>query len=501
MRRWFVRTLLFVLVGVAVLAIALAVNTLRLAAGQVDVDPVKDIHVDQDRAAAHLAGTVRFRTVSGDAAMNVPDEEFLGLQRYLDDTYPKLRAALTKEIVGRHSLLYTWKGSNAKAAPILLMAHQDVVPVEPGTESEWSHPPFEGVIAGGYVWGHLGDKGLVVAIMEAVEALVDRGFQPTRTVLLEFGDDEELGGLRGAKQVAATLESRGTRPALVVDEGDPITEGIVPNVAAPVATVVVGEKGFVSVQLTVDAQGGHSAVPPANTAIGILAAALYRLEGNQMPASLQGPTHEALERLAPEMPFVPRVIMSNMWLFWPLVKRQLLASPTLAAHLRTTTAATMIEGGAKENVLPTRTRAVVNFRIRPGETIDTVLEHVRITVADARVRVERRGDFWSNPSPVSPTDGPEFDTMRKAIAAVFPGTIVAPNIFVAASDARHFRRLSRNVFGFTPLRFTSNDVKRVHGSNGRVSVPGFADAVRFYQHLIRTAAGPESVAKFERRPG
>ncbi len=491
MRRWIVRTVLLILVAAAVLLIALVVNTLRLPSAQGRAEPATDIRVDKDRVAAHLAAAVRFKTVSN-AGTAMPDEEFVGLQRYLDDTYPKLRIALSKETIGRHSLLYAWPGSDPRAAPVVLMAHQDVVPVEPGSEAGWTHPAFEGAIDDGYVWGRgtLDDKGALIATLEAVEALLDRGFQPVRTVLLAFGDDEEVGGLQGVKQVALTFRSRGIRPSLVVDEGGSIVEGVIPYVASSVALVGVGEKGFVSVDLTVqEPRGGHSSMPPAHTAIGILAAAIQRLEQNQVPAVLDGPTREMQECLAPEMSFPGRLIVANLWLFRPLVERRMLASSGTAAAVRTTSAVTMIDGGVKENVLPTRARAVVNFRIRPGETVDTVLEHVRHTIADPRVVVKRRGDYWSNPSPLTATEGAQFATMRTAIRMAFPDVVVAPFVFVGATDSRYFAPLSGAVLRFFPFRTDAADLERPHGINERVSVAGLADAVRFYQHLITTAAG------------
>src|SRR5438876_888335 len=263
--------------------------------------------IDRDRAAEHLAAAIRFRTVSHQDPSEDDRTQFAGLRTFLARTYPKVHRSLVRELVNGDGLLYTWKGADASAKPVLLMAHQDVVPVEPGTEGRWVHPPFGGAIADGFVWGRgaLDDKASLVFLMEAVESLLADGFRPPRTVYLASGFDEEVGGLEGAARIAALLAERGVRLDYVLDEGRFVSQGVVPGVQEPVASIGIAEKGYVSVELVAETEGGHSSRPPPETAIGLLAAAIDRLERHPMPARLRGAPRREMQALAPYMTSEP----------------------------------------------------------------------------------------------------------------------------------------------------------------------------------------------------
>ena len=477
--------------AVVVLLGVLVFRAVTTSSRQVRVAWTRDVTVDANAAATHLARAVTFRTVStADGA--VSDEEFEGLERFIDDTYPRVRAELVKERVARHSLLYTWRGSDAGLKPTLLLAHLDVVLVEPGTEALWTEPPFEGRIANGFIWGRgaLDDKVAVIGLLESVEALLARGYVPRRTVCLAFGEDEETGGRRGATAIAALLAARGVTAESLLDEGGEIDEGVIDGLAAPAAFVAVAEKGQVNVELVAEARGGHSSTPPAQTAVGIVGAAIARLEADQMTASLSGPARESLEYLGPELPFLSRLVMTNLWLFAPLVQRMLLADSAAAAMIRTTTAPTIIQGGVKENVLPARVRAVVNFRIRPGDTIDGVLAHVRDAVADPRVKIRVLKELaMGEPPPPSPTDSLAFRLLQTTIAQVFPDAVFAPTITPGGTDAHHYHAITSNLLRFVPIRQGPSDFARWHGTDERLAVKSFGTAVEFYAQYIRNAAG------------
>jgi len=436
--------------------------------------------------AERLAQAIRLQTVSHQDPAQFKGQEFIGLHEHLEQAFPLAHAALTREIVEEHSLIYTWKGQQEGLKPILLMGHTDVVPAESGTDSGWAHPPFEGRISEGYIWGRgsMDNKNAVLGALEAVEMLLKERFQPRRTVYLAFGHDEEIGGQKGAARIAATLHSRGVELEYVLDEGLAITEGIVPNVSKPVAMVGIAEKGYVSVELTVESEGGHSSMPPKHTAIGILSTAIHKLERNQLPLRMDGPARQQFGTLAPEMSFAMKMVFANLWLFGGLVKRQLAASPATNAMARTTTAPTMFEAGVKENILPTKARAVVNFRLLSGDTIASVIEHVRQTVDDPRVKIEPLKGFGGEPSFVSDTASPSFSALEHTIRQVFPKVIVAPGLVMAATDSRHYADLTNGIYRFTPMWVRPGDLDRVHGTNERISIADYEQAVRFYMQLI-----------------
>lgn len=444
-----------------------------------------------DGAVERLAGAIRIPTISTEDPAQFDADAFRRLHEYLPRAFPRVHEELQRETVATHSLLYRWEGSDSSLRPILLIGHLDVVPVEPGTEGQWKQNPFGGGIADGSVWGRgaIDNKSAVVGTLEAVEMLVVEGFRPARTVYLAYGHDEEIGGTRGARQIAALLQSRGVELEMVLDEGGVISDGILPGVAEPVALVGVAEKGFVTIELSTRTSGGHSSLPPSQSAIGIVSAAVARLEANPMPARLEGATRKLFDRIGPRFPLLLRAVFANLWLTRPFVTRRLESSPSTNAMVRTTTAPTIFQAGTKDNALPTYAKAAINFRILPGDSVNTVVDHVRRVVDDDRVEIRTAGHFSAEPSAVSSMEAESYRVVERTIRSIFPGTIVAPYLVVVVTDARHYSGLSRNVFRFLPLRLTPRDLERMHGIDERISIREYQQAIRMYRELILQAAG------------
>lgn len=442
-----------------------------------------------NRAAEHLAGAIRFRTISHQDRGKIDRKAFLGLHAYLKKTYPQAHRVMKRETVNGLSLLYTWKGGDPGAEPVLLMSHLDVVPVERATEEAWDHPPFSGDIAGGFVWGRgaLDVKNGVIGIMEAVEGLIGAGFRPGRTVYLAFGHDEEVLGSEGAAEISRVLARRGIRLSYTLDEGGFIRDSVMPGVARPAALVGIAEKGYLSLELSARDAGGHSSTPPRRTAAGRIAAALCRLERNPFAARLTSPVEAMFACLGAEAAYPYKIAYTGLRFLWPIMKGRLAAVPQSDAMIRTTIAPTMLEGSGKENVMPNLVRAVINLRILQGETRETVMDRVVKVINDPGVACAARENS-SDPSPVSGTDSPEFAALKETILSVFPGTAVTPFLMVGATDSRHFTTVSRQVFRFSPARIGSGDMARVHGVNERISVDNFAEVVSFYTELVRRTA-------------
>jgi carboxypeptidase PM20D1 len=474
---------LVLLIGVVV------VRTARYGSAQPVIVPAPEVDIPAG-AAERLAGSVRIPTISPDDPAAFDAQAFQALHAYLRAGFPRVHSQLRHETVGTYSLLYSWPGSDPSLKPILLMGHLDVVPIEPGTEEKWQESPFSGRIANGFIWGRgaIDNKLSVLGTIEAVEMLLGEGFRPARTVYLAYGHDEEVGGRSGARKIAELLKRRGVELEMVLDEGGVIGDGLLPGIAVPTALVGIAEKGVVSVELSTRAAGGHSSIPPRQSTIGILGAAVARLEEHPMPARLEGSTRQLFERIGPRFPFVQRAVFANLWLTRPLVTQKLADDPTTNAMVRTTAAVTMFQAGTKENVLPSRARAVVNFRILPGDSVAGVVEHVRRAINDARVEVRPVG-FSAEPSAASSTDAESFRTLERTIQSVAPEVIVAPYLVVVVTDARYYSELSSNVFRFMPVRLTPGDLRRVHGTNERIALRDYEQAVRFYRELIVNAAG------------
>ena len=485
------RILLWLAATLLLLVAVLVANTLRQGSRQVTVPPLAPLVVDKASVAEAMALAIRAKTVSGLLDPTGVAAEFEALHAHLSSRYPLVHSTLVRDVVGGHSLLYTWQGSETKTKPIALMAHQDVVPIAPGTEALWKKPPFAGVIEEGFVWGRgaLDDKSNVITQLEAVEALIKSGFKPRRTVYLVFGHDEEVGGRLGAVAIVALLKERGVKLDFVLDEGMVVTEGILPGVAKPIALIGLAEKGSVSLRLTAQAPPGHSSMPPApgGSAIGMLSAALTRVDQNPLPGGIGGAAAELFATIAPELGFGQRVALSNLWLFRPLIEPTLAKGAATNAMMRTTTALTIVNAGNKENVLPGRAEAVVNFRILPGDTAESVAAHVKRVVADDRIEIKPLGTP-AEPSRVSAADADGYRVIERAIREVFPDAMVAPSLVLVGTDSRHFGDIADQVYRFMPIRFKPEDLARPHGTDERIAIDQLADMVRFYHRLLTQAA-------------
>lgn len=466
----------------------MAVNVWRFSPRPASASQPLNLQVDPQAIAANLGAAIRIATVSHESPSDRDPAAFDRFRVWLETTYPGAHRVMRREEVSGGSLLYTWAGDDASVKPIILMAHMDVVPVEPGTSSAWTHPPFAGEIADGFVWGRgtLDDKTSLVAIFEAIERLVARGFTPRRTVYVALGHDEELGG-EGARAMADLLAARGVVAESVLDEGGVIADGLIDGMARPVALVGIAEKGIASVELSVEQAGGHSSMPPPSTAVGLVARAIARVEANPMPARLRGAAAQLFDVVGREMPFVERAIFANLFVFERLVVGRLERNPMTNALVRTTTAATMAVGGVKDNVLPSRARAVINFRILPGDSVRRVVEHVERAVDDSRVKVRALSPA-SEPSPTSRTSGRAWEVLSASVAAEFSRGPVAPWLVVGATDARHFTRVAPDVYRFIPVPMRDGDPERAHGRDERVGADALAPAVRFYARYVMSAA-------------
>ncbi len=426
-------------------------------------------------AADRLAALVRIPTVSDPA---IRDETvFAAFRARLADLYPRTHGLGVEEVAGG-ALHVTWRGDGA--APIVLMAHYDVVPV---ADQRWARDPFAGAIEDGLVHGRgaLDDKGPLVAVLEAVEGLLEEGFRPAGDVHLVFGHDEEVAGV-GAATIAELLAARGVRPLLVLDEGGAVVEGVIPGVAGALAMIGLTEKGLATIRLTVRSPGGHASVPPRRQATVRLAHALTRIEAHPFPAR----THPVLVAMAAALgPRLPRPLAAVLAarpaapLLGPLIGA---LGGVPAALARTTVAVTRLRAGTAVNVLASEATADLNIRIVPGETVRSVVARLRRTIHDPAVEVTVVNG--EDPPSVSRASGPAWDRMRDAVAVAYPEALCVPYVMVQASDSRHFGRLGAEVYRFMPFAITQDELAAIHGTDERVSVAALDAAVRFHRALL-----------------
>ena len=442
-----------------------------------------EIELNEAALAERLSQSIQFQTISFQSPELKDQSQFSAFIDWVHTSYPRVHQSLDY-IQLNDTMLYRWPGSDASLQPILVTGHYDVVPVIPGSESQWQQPPFSGAIVDGLIWGRgaLDDKSGVLGILEAVTYLLDVGHQPQRTVYLSFGHDEEIGGREGAAAVAAYLKDQGVQLAWSLDEGSFIFDGLIAGVDSLVAAINVAEKGSITLDIVAAAEGGHSSMPPQTSAITDLARAITQLEEHPVPGGLEGLAADMFDNISRHMPFVPRVFFANQWLFGGLINDQLSGAPTTNAMLRTTTAPTMLSGSVKTNVLPIEAVATVNFRIHPRDSMDSIESYVTDLVASDSISVHRRGG--ADASAVSDWKAPGFAIIAQSMREIHGDIPVAPGLMIAASDSRHYGKVADNAYRFNPIRLTPELLTGFHGTNEKIAVADYAQGVRGYIRII-----------------
>lgn len=483
-----VRTAIAALVLVTLLAAVLIVRTVTYKSPAADhtkiaLQPAPE--TDVQLAARHLSEAIRFRTITEQDSGTADLSQWEAMHEWLARTYPQLHEKLRLEKVAGHTLIFTWQGTDETLNPIVLMAHQDVVPVIDSSVADWTHPPFDGEIANNAVWGRgaVDDKGSMIAIFESIEALAKSGFTPKRTLIIVNGHDEE-GSHEGATAAAAWFRDKGITAEFVLDEGL-VTVTDFPLLKERVALVGIAEKGYATLQLTARGPGGHSSMPPDETAVETLAKALVGVTANPGPMEIKGPGAETLRVVAPHAPFLIRMAIANEWLFKPLLITQVAATPAGAALLQTTMAPTMLRGSPKENVLPSRASAIINYRIVPGETAADVISRAEAGIGSLPVEIEL-GKEAQDPSPVSSTTSEAWKIIA-ALASQNNTIPVAPGLVLAATDSYQLIPVAQDVYRFQPIELSLAETSMIHGVNEHMTLNNLKRMIDFYGSLVATA--------------
>lgn len=444
-------------------------------------DGLAPVDVDADRAAEALAELVRLPTVTpvepGQPDWRDPPSEEQSpawiawiRERWIDPL------GLRSERVGRGLAIFV--DAPDDRAPILLLSHVDVVPVS--DLDRWTHPPFDGVVADGIVYGRgtLDNKGSIVAQLEAIRLLLEGGGRPSRDVVLLITPDEEVGG--ETAQLAASDLARLGHPAAVLDEGSYLLPDLFPG--ALVAAVAVSEKTFVNYTLQARGEDRHSSMPQPPSAVDHLALALHRVGTWDTPSALPAPLVEGLRRVAPTRPFPESLVLGNADWLGPLVKPLVQRSPAGNAITRDTVATTLVRAGVKDNVIPAHAQANVNARLRPETSPEAFLEQLQARVGpDVEVSL---GGTWERSGP-GRWDTDLFEAIERVVPLVAPDAVVIPSVTPGTMDARYFAAAGLPTYRFHP--FIAGEALRasIHGTDERLPVAELARGVQFYHLLLQ----------------
>ena len=465
----------------ALVLLLLAVLVYRgMRAGIQDPAPTTVIpeKVDREKAIAGMQTLIRFPTVTGPEQ----EEAFNGLKAALAELFPNIYRTCSLYTPSDRSLIYHWKGKKSDS-PAVLMAHFDVVPAP---DEGWMHPPFSGDLADGAIWGRgtLDTKSTLFSSMQACEQLMAEGFVPQQDIWLCYSGTEETGGY-GAPANVEFLQSRGVHPAIVLDEGGAVVEKVFPGLTRPCAVVGTAEKGSMIVRMTVQHHSGHASTPPAESAMGVLAKALLRVESHPFPYRLSTAANQTFQALSGHSSLPLRIVFANLWLFRPLVSK---VSAKLGGELnalgRTTVAFTQMQGSDASNVMPDAPWISTNIRVNTGETMETVIDYVKKVVHDDRVQVE--ATYGRNPSKESRADGEGWEKLKNAIAGTWPDAFLSPYLMLAGSDSYFYDALCDHVYRFCPMKLSREERAMIHGKNERIPVDTLITCIQFYIRLVRS---------------
>lgn len=453
-----------------------------------EFEPLPDEQVDVDKYRKDLSDAIKIKTISNVDVDKVDWNEFKRLHALFEERFPLVYKNLKCEEISLASLLFTWEGKNPDLEPIALLGHQDVVPVAAGTEGDWTHPAFDGVDDGEFVWGRgaLDMKNHLIAVLESVESLLAEGFAPERTVYLCFGHDEEIvaAPTSGAGSIAAVLKERGVHLDSVIDEGGAILNLNVGKILnKKLAGVGIAEKGYVDYRVSVSAKGGHSSQPPEHTALGALADVIKDIEGHQFKAKMPAFVYELFTKIGKNVSYPARIVTCNLWLLKPLITAVMKKIPPAASLIHTTTAVTMAEGSPAANVLPQKASVTVNFRMMPGVTIKNVEEHIRSCVRNKNIEVEYLKG--KEASKVSPTDSRSFKILEEICTRTDSDLLVAPYLVMGGTDAYHYEEVCDNIYRFAPFVMDTKLLLTTHGTDERIPISCMADGLKFFKRYIR----------------
>lgn len=444
--------------------------------------------VDVERYQQTLSKAIRCQTVSHQNDDETDWGEFEKLHQVFAEAYPLIHKTLKKEVVGRAGLIYTWEGTDPDLKPIALIGHQDVVPIPEETLGDWTYPPFDGTIADGCLWGRgaVDMKDHVVAVLESVETLLEDGYVPKRTVLLCFGCNEEVVDSKDpvAKQIVKVLQERGIRLESLIDEGGGVPRLRIPGVIQKdLAVVGIAEKGYSDFKLTVESPGGHSASPPAHSAVGILAKAITRVEEKPFKAKMTPQMDMILDKLFESLDFPTSLVGKALDVLRPALRPLLAAVPFTASMMHTTTSVTMTSGSPQANVLPQVATATLNTRILPGQTMADVEKHLNRVIRDKRVKVECLGG--SEPSPMSPTDTPSFRAIDEISSELFEKSVTVPFMVMGATDAKYYATICDQIYRYSPFNIPANIFFLIHSTDERMTLDSMEKAVAFFKMYIK----------------
>ena len=442
---------------------------------------IDSVYVNGDSATNGLSRMIKCKTISHIDPSLDDQSEFERFEKLLPELFPLVFEKCSYEKVGDRGILIRWRGRSAES-PSVFMSHYDVVSVE---QDDWSRPAFDGIVENGILWGRgtLDTKGTLNGILQAAESLIREGFVPKNDIYFAFGGNEEVAG-DGSRGIVQHFKSLGITPGMVLDEGGAVCTGVFPGVKDPIALIGIAEKGQLNIKYSVKGGGGHSSSPTSGGPISRLSAACLRVEKSTFKFRLTDPALALFDNAGRHSTFLYRLIFGNLWCFGPVLSLYAkMCGGEMNAIVRTTTAFTQMSGSKGANVIPADAYMVSNHRIIPGETVESVVEHVKKAVNDDKIEVSVISG--NNPSVISRTDCEAYERVRSSISEMWGDAIITPYLMVAASDSRHWGEISDKVYRFSPMSLSKEERASIHGNDEKIPVKTISKTVEFFIRVMK----------------
>jgi len=465
--------------------------------------------IKDDSAIQRLSGGLKIPTVSSGELGDFNYSTFDTIKEYIKNSYPLVYQNAEFAEVNTYGLVFRLKGSNPSLDPILFLSHTDVVPpgdaeVKDKTENifrpddqplpavsevseEWDFGPFSGAVANGRIYGRgsIDMKGMLFSLLESMNNVIKTKYIPQRDIYLAFGFDEEVGGQQGAVKIAEYFRNKNVQFDAVYDEGGLILEkGSVTGINSDIAVIGCAEKGFLSVKIKVKGLGGHSSMPPAESAIGKAAVIMQRLESGQMKPEVTPLINQFFTNVGGSMSFISRMAIANQWLLKPVLLSPLTKNNSTNALVRTTTALTMMKGSDAPNVLSPEVEFIVNFRLLPGNTVKDVKKHIANATKGFDVEIEEI-DSVKEASAVSSSNTRAFQMIEAAIKEIYPTAIATPYLTVGATDAYKYQIVSKNIYRFMPIKINNAEKQSIHSTNEYLSIENYMKMIHYFEFIMR----------------
>ncbi len=470
-----------VLAAAVMLLAILLIRTIRFRPAPLPEISEAPVETHKEKIVRDMQDMIRCKTVSNRDPALMDLTEFIKFQQLLEDRFPLIHRHCTLRHIGSTGLLYHLPGKSSEKAGVC-MAHYDVVPAD---ESLWSKPAFDGILENDTIWGRgtLDTKATLCGVMEALEALLAKGYTPSHDLYLSFSGEEEVDG-NDCLQIVEWFQQQNITPDWVVDEGGAVVDHVFPGYNGSCALVGIAEKGGFNVEFSMHSNGGHASTPPAKQLLGHLSRALLRVEKNHFPFQLTKPVLEMFDTVGRHSNFLFRMIFANLWLFKPVLNLiGKLSGGELNAMMRTTVALTCFEGSKAYNVLPPHAYFTANLRLLGDDSKETAINHLKKAVKNEQITVTGLGGM--NPSPCSDTDCEGWQLLCTAIRQTWPEAVVSPYLMMACSDSRHYNRITDKVYRFSAMQLSKEERAMIHGNDERIPVDTLLTTVAFYTRLLQ----------------